>query len=229
MSDRRPAFYAPTGSVVGDVVSLLHVPYTLWHLSFVPIGAALAATVDWLVLGGTLLAFGFGLGIGAHSLDEVRGRPLGTGLTDRALWVMGLGAMAVALAIAAVGADIRPVPCDSQGLMTSRLPVGIRAALAFVTPSHQYPLGGVLPPARREDLIAWAESSGAYVIEDDYDGEYRYDVKPIPPLHQSAPGRVITARSPYITTVSSTKTESGQSGAGGTSMVSHPASFSAST
>ena len=106
MSDRRPAFYAPTGSVVGDVVSLLHVPYTLWHLSFVPIGAALAAAVDWLVLGGTLLAFGFGLGIGAHSLDEVRGRPLGTGLTDRALWVMGLGAMAVALAIAAVGAVV---------------------------------------------------------------------------------------------------------------------------
>lgn len=106
MSDRRPAFYAPIGSVTGDVVSLLHVPYTIWHLSYVPIGAALAPVLDWLVLGGTLSAFAVGLGIGAHALDEVKGRPLGTRLPDRVLWAMGLGAMGVALAIAVVGAYI---------------------------------------------------------------------------------------------------------------------------
>ncbi len=106
MSDRRPAFYAPTGSVVGDVVSLLHVPYTLWHLSYVPIGAALAPTLDWLVLGGTLAAFAVGLGVGAHALDEVKSRPLGTTLSDRALWTIGIGAMAVSMAIAVIGAFV---------------------------------------------------------------------------------------------------------------------------
>lgn len=106
MADRRPAFYAPTGTVRGDVVSLLHVPYTLWHLSYVPIGAALAPTVEWLVLWGTLTAFAFGLGIGAHALDEVKGRPLGTSLSDRALWSLGLGAMATSMAIALVGAFV---------------------------------------------------------------------------------------------------------------------------
>lgn len=106
MTDRRPAFYAPTGTIRGDVVSLLHVPYTLWHLSYVPIGAALAPSLDLLVLAGTLAAFAFGLGIGAHALDEVKGRPLGTRLSDRALWMMGTGAMAVSMAIAVIGAFV---------------------------------------------------------------------------------------------------------------------------
>jgi GntR family transcriptional regulator/MocR family aminotransferase len=52
-----------------------------------------------------------------------------------------------------------------------------------VTPSHQYPLGGVMPIGRRHQLLAWARKNDAYVIEDDYDSEYRYDTKPIPPLH----------------------------------------------
>ncbi len=106
MSDRRPAFYAPTGSVTGDFVSLLHVPYTLWHLSYVPIGAALAAELDWLILGGTMAAFAIGLGVGAHALDEVKSRPLGTRISDRALWVIGIGAMVVSMAIALVGAVV---------------------------------------------------------------------------------------------------------------------------
>ena len=106
MSDRRPAFYAPTGSVTGDFVSLLHVPYTLWHLSYVPIGAALAAELDWLILGGTLTAFAIGLGVGAHALDEVKSRPLGTRISDRALWVIGIGAMVVSMVIALVGAVV---------------------------------------------------------------------------------------------------------------------------
>jgi hypothetical protein len=103
LTDERPAFYAPTGSLLGDVVSLLHVPYTLWHLSYVPIGAALAPTLDPRILAGTLAAFLFGLGIGAHALDEVKSRPLGTNLSDRALWWLGTGAMAMAMAIAIAG------------------------------------------------------------------------------------------------------------------------------
>jgi hypothetical protein len=103
LTDERPAFYAPTGSLLGDLVSLLHVPYTLWHLSYVPIGAALAPTLDLRILAGTLAAFLFGLGIGAHALDEVKSRPLGTRLSDRALWWLGTGAMAVSMAIALAG------------------------------------------------------------------------------------------------------------------------------
>jgi hypothetical protein len=100
----RPAYYARTGSAGRDLIALLHVPYTLWHLSYVAIGAAIAPDVDWRVLAGTVGAFAVGLGIGAHALDEVKSRPLRTGLSDRALWWLGMVAMAVALAIAVVGA-----------------------------------------------------------------------------------------------------------------------------
>jgi hypothetical protein len=103
MSDRQPAFYATTGTVLGDMTSLIHVPYTLWHLSYVAIGAALAPRLDWLILAGTLTAFAVGLGVGAHALDEVRSRPLGTGLPDRVLWTVGVGGLAVSLGIAVAG------------------------------------------------------------------------------------------------------------------------------
>ncbi len=102
----EPAFYARTGSPGRDLISLLHVPYTLWHLAYVAIGAAVAATVDWGVLGGTLAAFAIGLGIGAHALDEVKSRPLGTGLSDRYLRRLGTGAMIVSLVIAGIGAVV---------------------------------------------------------------------------------------------------------------------------
>lgn len=105
MTDRA-AFYAHTGSRRADLVSLLHLPYTLWHVSYVAIGAALADTVDWLILAGSLLAFVVGLGVGAHALDEVKSRPLATSLSDRMLWALGLGAMLVAAIIAVVGAFV---------------------------------------------------------------------------------------------------------------------------
>lgn len=83
---------------------------------------------------------------------------------------------------AATGAEPVPIPVDIDGLDTTRLD-GVEARLAYVTPSHQYPLGGVMPIGRRHQLLAWARKHDAYVIEDDYDSEYRYDTKPIPPLH----------------------------------------------
>ncbi len=101
--------------------------------------------------------------------------------------------------MAAVGADIIAVSCDDAGLVVEDLPRQGQSALAYVTPSHQFPLGGVLPQSRREALLTWAYAAGAYVVEDDYDGEYRYDVKPIPPLFQSDQDRVI-----YVGTVSNT-------------------------
>ena len=94
MTGPQPAFYARTGSTVGDLVALMHLPYTMWHLSYVVIGAALAPRIDAWVLAGTLLAFTFGLGIGAHALDELHNRPLSTGLSTRTLRVLGWGGLA---------------------------------------------------------------------------------------------------------------------------------------
>lgn len=106
MSHRPPAYYARQGGWLADLLTLLHLPYTLWHLSYVVIGAALAPTVDLTILAGTVTAFAFGLGVGAHALDEVLDRPLGTGLSDRTLWVLGWGGLAVGAAIAIAGAVV---------------------------------------------------------------------------------------------------------------------------
>jgi GntR family transcriptional regulator / MocR family aminotransferase len=83
---------------------------------------------------------------------------------------------------AATGAAAVPIPVDADGLDTERLAT-IEAKLAYVTPSHQFPLGAVMPIRRRHQLLAWAKKTDAYVVEDDYDSEYRYDTKPVPPLH----------------------------------------------
>ncbi|HEX9213055.1 MAG TPA: PLP-dependent aminotransferase family protein [Bradyrhizobium sp.] len=99
----------------------------------------------------------------------------------------------------AAGAVAVPIPVDSDGLETERL-ARVEARLAYVTPSHQYPLGGVLPIARRHQLLAWAARTGAVVIEDDYDSEYRYDTKPVPPLHALEEGGNVV----YLGTVSKT-------------------------
>ena len=83
-------------------------------------------------------------------------------------------------AFLAAGATLAPVAVDDEGLDPDALPRD--ACLALVTPSHQYPLGGVLSWTRRAALLAWASRADAWVIEDDYDGEYRFDGRPIPPL-----------------------------------------------
>jgi GntR family transcriptional regulator/MocR family aminotransferase len=84
---------------------------------------------------------------------------------------------------AAAGANVIGVPVDRHGLDPSALPgdeVPVRAI--YVTPSHQFPTGAVMPAARRHALIEWAGRRGAYIIEDDYDGEFRYTVRPIAAL-----------------------------------------------
>ncbi len=79
----------------------------------------------------------------------------------------------------ALGAHIVPVPVDDGGLITDRLPP---ARLIYVTPSHQFPLGGVMPLQRRQELLLWAERHAAYILEDDYDGEFRFGLPPLPTL-----------------------------------------------
>ncbi len=80
------------------------------------------------------------------------------------------------------GANIRAVDVDDQGLVIDRLPER-SARIAYVTPSHQFPTGAVMPVARRLGLLAWARRVGAFVIEDDFDSEYRYEGRPIESIH----------------------------------------------
>lgn len=103
MTGRPSAWYARRGSTGADLITLLHLPYTLWHLGYVTIGAALAPRLDGRVLGGTLLAFGVGLGVSAHALDELNGHPLGTKLSDRVLVALALGGFVVVAALAVAG------------------------------------------------------------------------------------------------------------------------------
>ena len=96
MSRPAPAFYAVGGGAARDYVTLLHPPYTAWHLSYAVVGGCLAAVVDWGVLGLTVLAFALAMGIGAHALDELNGRPLRTSIPSRVL--VGLAVLSVASA-----------------------------------------------------------------------------------------------------------------------------------
>jgi GntR family transcriptional regulator/MocR family aminotransferase len=79
------------------------------------------------------------------------------------------------------GARLRGVPVDRDGIQLDALP-GRPVRLLYVTPSHQFPTGAVLSLPRRLELLAWAESTGALIIEDDYDSEFRYDSRPISSL-----------------------------------------------
>jgi hypothetical protein len=102
----RPAFYALERGGWRDYATLLHLPYTAWHLAYVAIGAALAPELRWNRLGWTLAAFALALGVAAHALDELRGRPLRTEIPAPALFglaVVTLGA-AVAIGVGAAAA-----------------------------------------------------------------------------------------------------------------------------
>jgi len=96
-----------------------------------------------------------------------------------------------------MGARVVPVPVDDDGLRVDLLPP---ARLVYVTPSHQFPLGGVLPIERRVALLEWAARHDAVVVEDDYDSEYRFRSRPLDPLQRlDADGRVV-----YVGTFSKT-------------------------
>jgi hypothetical protein len=99
----RPAFYALRPGGWRDFVTLLHPPYTLWHLSYVAIGAAAAAQIHVGRLGAALAAFLLAVGVGAHSIDELHGHPLGTSLSRRTLLALATAGLGGALAIGVAG------------------------------------------------------------------------------------------------------------------------------
>jgi GntR family transcriptional regulator/MocR family aminotransferase len=88
-------------------------------------------------------------------------------------------------------ARARVVPCrvDAHGIVPEELPGDLR--LLYTSPAHQYPLGGRLPVSRRQALVTWARRTGALVVEDDYDSEFRYDVGPLPALHSMDPEVIV--------------------------------------
>ncbi|MDO7898492.1 MocR-like pyridoxine biosynthesis transcription factor PdxR [Pseudomonas citrulli] len=92
------------------------------------------------------------------------------------------GYRAAGHAFAVAGAQVRGVPVDSDGLDCAVLGTLDGCRLAYVTPSHQYPTGVVMSLARRLELLAWAERNDGWIVEDDYDGEYRYSGAPLAPL-----------------------------------------------
>ncbi|MCZ6790034.1 MAG: hypothetical protein O7D33_08915 [Chloroflexi bacterium] len=99
----RPAHYALAPGSWRDYVTILHPPYTLWHLSYVVIGAAVSPTLHLDRLGSALLAFFLAVGIGAHALDELKGRPLRTEIPDRILIAAAVVSIGVAVALGIIG------------------------------------------------------------------------------------------------------------------------------
>jgi hypothetical protein len=103
---QRPAFYALDGGGWRDYWTLLHPPYTLWHLSFVAIGACIVPVIRPAYLGLAILAFFLAVGIAAHALDELRGRPLRTRISNRVLIVLAALALLAAAAVGIYGASL---------------------------------------------------------------------------------------------------------------------------
>ena len=103
-AEDRPAFYALSSGGWRDYVTLLHLPYTGWHLSYVAIGAAVSRRFDGGRLGASVLAFFLAVGIAAHALDELSGRPLGTRIPARVLRLLATLGLVAAVGIGVVGA-----------------------------------------------------------------------------------------------------------------------------
>ena len=100
----RPAFYALRRGGWRDLVTLLHPPYTAWHLSYVALGAAAAPVVHVDRLLATLAAFFLAVGVAAHALDELHGRPLGTRISERTLLALAIVGLLAAVGIGLAGA-----------------------------------------------------------------------------------------------------------------------------
>ena len=131
MSTARPAFYALAPGGWRDYVTLLHPPYTLWHLSYVCIGAALAPEFRWGILGLALLAFFLGMGVAAHALDETQGRPLETRIGRGTLYLLAAFSLLAATVIGVVTA-----------LYTTPWLLAFVAAGAFITVAYNLELFG---------------------------------------------------------------------------------------
>ena len=102
----RPAFYAARSGGLRDYWTLLHPPYTAWHLSYVLLGASLAPSPDPRIVAGALASFALAVGVAAHAFDELRGRPLQTRIPSRVLAGLGAVALTIAVALGAIASTV---------------------------------------------------------------------------------------------------------------------------
>jgi hypothetical protein len=121
----RPAWYALETGGWRDYVTLLHLPYTAWHLSYVVIGGCLAPAVAWGRLGAAVAAFGLAVGVGAHALDELSGRPLRTAIPREILLVLATGSIGAACTIGVVGS------LTNEPWLVLLVPVGLFLVVAY--------------------------------------------------------------------------------------------------
>jgi hypothetical protein len=121
----RPSWYALETGGWRDYVTLLHPPYTTWHLSYVVIGGCLAPAVAWGRLGAAVAAFALAVGVGAHALDELSGRPLRTSIPAPVLAGLAAVSIAGACAIGVVGA------VTFEPWLVALVPVGLFLVLAY--------------------------------------------------------------------------------------------------
>ena len=126
--------------------------------------------------------FAHGLAVLCRALSERGGRP--------ALAIEAYGHLLHRRIAAASGMRITPLPVDASGACDAACG---EAAAAVLTPAHQYPLGMTLAPARRTAFVRWAAATGGVVIEDDYDGEFRFDRQPVGAMQALAPEHVVYA------------------------------------
>ncbi|HEU0246111.1 MAG TPA: hypothetical protein VFR38_03425 [Gaiellaceae bacterium] len=121
----RPAWYALERGGWRDYITLLHPPYTAWHLSYVVIGGCLAPGIAWGRLAAAVAAFALAVGIGAHALDELRGRPLRTTIPSSTLVALATASIGVACAIGVIGA------LSFRLWLAALVPIGLFLVLAY--------------------------------------------------------------------------------------------------
>lgn len=121
----RPAWYAASPGTWRDWVTVLHPPYTAWHLAYVLVGAGLAPHLHGQRLVATLVAFALAVGVTAHALDELRGRPLGTTITSPVLGAVAVTALCGAVALGVLG--VRQVGWGLAGFIA----VGVLLVVAY--------------------------------------------------------------------------------------------------
>jgi hypothetical protein len=173
-AEARPAFYALEPGGWRDYVTVLHLPYTAWHLSYVVIGCALAPVLHVDRLLAALAAFFLALGVAAHALDELRGRPLGTTIPRGVLVALGVVALAGAVAIgiaaalawtpwllAFVAAGAFLVPAYNLELLGGRFHSDLWFGLAW----GAFPaLTGYFVTAERLDVVALLAAAAALCL-----------------------------------------------------------------
>src|SRR3954453_3979603 len=118
----NPAFYVRRGGAASNWWTLLHPPYTLWHLSYVVLGAGMAPHLDRTALVSSVAAFFLALGVAAHALDELQGRALATGISDGTLQVVAALALMGACALGVVGVFFHGPP---NWWLLAAMPVGV--------------------------------------------------------------------------------------------------------